>query len=62
MDKCNSLFQCSERLLAGWGTRESDLLDCDRGSGGVRYRLIGKAASDVYHKLARTDKAVTPHY
>jgi hypothetical protein len=43
MDKCGSLFQCSERLLAGWGTRESDLLDCDRSSGSVRYRLLEKA-------------------
>jgi hypothetical protein len=41
MDKCTSLFQCSERLLAGWGTREGDLLDGDRSSGSVRYRLLG---------------------
>jgi len=40
MDKCSSLFQCSKRLLAGWGKPESDLLDRDRSSGSVRYRLL----------------------
>ena len=40
MDKWSSLFQGSQRLLDGWGVRESDLLGCDRRSGSVRYCLL----------------------
>ena len=40
LDKCISLLQCSEWILASWGAREIDLLGCDRCSRSGGDRLV----------------------